>query len=709
MRISTAMIFEKGVSSIQNRTSSLLGTQQQISSGRRVLKPSDDPVAAAQTLQVGQSQAANKQYQTAQGNAKDPLGIMDGQLSSVTDLLARVRELAVQAGNGALAASDRKSIAAELRSRYEELVSLANSTDGAGQYLFSGFQGANRPFAGSVEAGVVYGGDDGQRTLAISGSRQVPTSESGNDVFMRIRNGNGIFVTGLATERSANATQVTVEGYNVTNAAPPNTGTIDLRFWTDTANVLGGGVNAVYYDLVDSAGNSLYTGTPSATGAAGSYTQPYTSGSPISLASTSPPAAAAFDYGAAVVVTGAPQTGDIFALTASAGSLTSSATHLSALGARASIDAGAVTDPVKWTNGSNSGDLEVRFWVDVSGAIGGAGTEGTTYYDLVDARSGNSLFTGSPSATGAAGSYTHAFTSGAPIDFSGLAAAYNPPSNDFGATVTINGIPASGDAFTIKVNTTDPTGNGYFVAADKKTASVNLGSGIIGSGEVLDPAKWNSAANSGKLEVRFWTDPLVTTANPPVYYDLVDTTNGRSLFTNGLSVAGGLNNTFTHTFHGGDPIAFSGLAAPYGDLGATVTISGTPKSGDAFTVRNSGTTSMFENLGNLIQALEGSSGPPGSNTNAELQNKLGFVLTNLGQSVDNIAKTRANIGTRLGEIDDQNSVSQSLDLQYSDTLSRLQDVDYAKAITDLNRMQMELQAAQQSFTKISNLSLFNYL
>ncbi|MCK9284398.1 MAG: flagellar hook-associated protein FlgL [Rhodocyclaceae bacterium] len=707
MRISTTMIFDKGVSSIQNRTSSLLRTQQQISSGRRILTPSDDPVAAAQSLQVGQAQAVNKQFQTAQGNAKDPLGIMDGQLSSVTDLLARVRELAVQGGNGALAGSDRKSIAAELRARYEELVSLANSTDGAGQYLFSGFQGSNKPFAGSVEAGVAYGGDDGQRTLGISGSRQVPISESGNDVFMRIRNGNGTFATGLQDERSANATQVTVEGSNVTNAAPPNSGRIDLRFWTDTANALGGGANAVYYDLVDTAGNSLYTGTPSATGAAGSYTRAFTSGTPIALSSTSPPAATAFDYGSNIVLTGTPQTGDAFALTAGVGTLSWTTTKLTASGARATINAGAVTDPVKWSNGSNSGNLEVRFWVDVSDAIGGGA--GKTYYDLVDASNGNSLFTGTASATGAAGSYTHAFTSGAPINFNGLAAAYNPPSNDFGANVTVTGIPASGDAYTVKVNPTDPTGNGYFVTADKMTATANMGSGIIGSGEVLDPSKWNSAANSGKLEVRFWTDPLVTTANPPVYYDLVDATNGRSLFTNGVSVAGGLNNTFTHTFHSGDPIAFSGLAAPYNDLGVTLTISGTPVSGDAFTVQNSGTTSMFENLGNLIRALEGSSGPPGSTTNAELQNKLGFVLTNLGQSVDTIAKTRANIGTRLSEIDDQNSVAQSLDLQYADTLSRLQDVDYSKAITDLTRMQMELQAAQQSFTKISNLSLFNYL
>ncbi|CAB1370532.1 flagellar hook-associated protein FlgL [Denitratisoma oestradiolicum] len=704
MRVSTGMIFDSGVNSIQQRTTSLLRTQQQISSGRRMLTPSDDPVAAARALEVTQSKEINAQYVTAQGNAKSSLGIMDGQLSSTSDLLVRIRELTVQAGNAALSPADRKSIAAELRARFDEIVALANSTDGAGQYLFSGYQGNNKPFAGNVDDGVGYIGDDGQRTLRVSGSRALPVSQSGNDVFMRIKNGNGVFVTGLPGERSTNATQLRVEGYNITNATPPDTGTLELRFWTDTGDVLGGGANAVYYDLVDGAGNSLYTGTPSTTGAGGSYTNPYTSGTPISLSSVVP----LFDFGAEVVLTGTPQTGDTFTLVASAGSLSATATSLAASGARATIDAGTVSDPVKWTSEGNSGNLEVRFWVDVAGAVGGAGTEGATYYDLVDGDSGKSLFTGNASATGGGGSYTHAYTSGAAINFNSLAAAYNPPSNDFGASVKVTGIPASGDSFTVRSGS-DPLGNGYFVTAPKMTSVDNMGSGIIGTGEVLDQTKWNSPNNSRQLEVRFWKDPTDISTNAPTYYDLVDTVTERSLFTDTTSTSGGLGNTYTHTFKSGDPVVFSGLAAPYDDFGITATIQGTPASGDVFSIRDSTTESVFGTLSNLIQGLEATVGATGSTGNASLHNILGFALTNLARVADNILRVRADIGTRLSEADDLGAVSDNLNLQFESTLSGLQDLDYAKSITDLARMQTELQAAQQSFIKISGLSLFNYL
>ena len=70
---------------------------------------------------------------------------------------------------------------------------------------------------------------------------------------------------------------------------------------------------------------------------------------------------------------------------------------------------------------------------------------------------------------------------------------------------------------------------------------------------------------------------------------------------------------------------------------------------------------------------------------------------------------RADIGARLGEVDALDNVSQDLDMQYSTTLSTLQDVDYAKAITDLTRNQTQLEAAQKSFVNISKLSLFNYV
>ena len=816
MRVSTGMIYEAGLSSMQKRTSSLLRSQQQLAEGRRILRPSDDPVAAARALEVTQAKDANANQGAARDNAKNTLALAESHLQSAGDLMARVRELAVQAGNASLSSQDRRSIANELRVRFDEMVALANSRDGTGLYLFGGYQTGNQPFAGSVEHGVTYGGDDGARMLRVSGSRELPVSDSGNDLFMRIKNGNGVFATSTQYEKPANATRVTYEGAtNVTNP-PATTGSYELRFWTDTAGTVqtaaqavgsavipvgglsftdgvddqltvtidgaaipvdmsGAGVTnygsraavvaglqaaiggpsvgvvslsttnnlvitsattgassnvsfaegngalatlfggapppatgtvgapgTTYADLVDaSTGVSLYTNTASTTGGAGNtYTHAYQSGTPFDLASAGP---FAFDLGAEVVLTGTPADGDTFTIDRAPASLTPTVTGttFSTSAARATIDAGAVTDPVKWNQAANSGNLEVRFWVDAAGAIG---PDGATYYDLVDATTGDSLFTGNPSASGVGGSYTHAYTSGAPIPLS------SPPTFDFGASVTISGIPAGGDAFTIKADDSYQS-NGYFATAAKTATTANTGSGIIGVGALRDPAKWNHAANSRNLEVRFWKDAAGT-----AYYDLVDAETEKSLFSNTTSTAGGAANTYTHAFVAGDPIAFDGLNLPYAgppattvtDFGFSVVVNGTPGSGDRFKVQASESESVFDTLGRLITSLE-TGAPPGTTGNTHLSNELAVVLAGVGQIEDNFLRGRAVIGSRMAEIDDLDAVGDNLELKYAETLSSLQDLDYAEAITRLTRQQTELQAAQQSFARVSQLSLFDYL
>ena len=113
-------------------------------------------------------------------------------------------------------------------------------------------------------------------------------------------------------------------------------------------------------------------------------------------------------------------------------------------------------------------------------------------------------------------------------------------------------------------------------------------------------------------------------------------------------------------------------------------------------------------LSGMIKAVEA---PPvgGAAGNAQLQGQLGNALTSLSQVEDNVSRVRSLIGSRLGELDNLTTASQGLDTQYQSNISDLQNVDYNKAITDLTRTQTELQATQQSFAKIANMSLFNYL
>lgn len=398
MRISSNTLFDSNVRLLGQQQSQLLQTQQQISSGRRILTASDDPVAAARALEISQSDTMNTQYAANRTAARHKLSMAESNLQSATYLLQDVRTAVVGAGNGALNNSDRQTIAADLSGRLQELIGLANSTDGAGNYLFAGFQSRTQPFA-DVSGVISYNGDDGQHNVQASAARQIAVGDSGADVFMRVKNGNGTFVT---------------------QAAPANTG----------------------------------------------------SGA-ISLGSVSAPASL---------------TGD---------------------------------------------EYSVSFSV-----IGGV-----TTYDVT--------------------------------------------------------------------NTT--------------------------------------------------TSAVVSAGNPYV---------------------------------SGQVISFDGLQFD---------IQGAPVDGDTFTVSPSANESIFKTISDLISALNTPA------VGASLTNSLNRGLNQMDNALDNILTTRSSLGLRLNEIDALQSAGEDLGMQFKQNLSELQDVDYNKAISDLTMQQMSLQAAQKSFIKISELSLFSYL
>jgi flagellar hook-associated protein 3 FlgL len=205
MRISTNQIYESGTLGIQSNQSGLYRLQNQLSTGRRILSPEDDPVAAAQALTASQSVKVEGQYIENQGNARSQLNLLEGTISSLTDLVQSVRERAVQAGNTVLTDSQRGFIAKDLEARLNELIGLSNTTDSAGQYLLSGYQGVTQPFAanGTVNppatvSSIGFFGDDGERLLQVGASRQIPINVSGNNLLMGIKQGNGSFTTAVA-------------------------------------------------------------------------------------------------------------------------------------------------------------------------------------------------------------------------------------------------------------------------------------------------------------------------------------------------------------------------------------------------------------------------------------------------------------------------------------------------------------------------------
>ena len=303
MRISTSQIYDAGSLNIQRNQAALFKLQNQLSTGRRVLTPEDDPVAAAQALLVTQAKEMNTQQTTNQGTAESQLGLVDSQLSSLVDLIQNVRDRVIQAGNTSLTASDRESIATELEARFGELLGLANAQNGSGDYLFSGYQGATKPFAiDASDSAVAYYGDDGERLLQVSSSRIMPVNVAGSDVFMNAKQGNGTFVvqTGGNTGGGINQGSATVDAGSV----------LDLQKWQQTFNSYSWAdatqrglqirfTSATTYQLYDLGDPATPLLTPD--------DAPYTPGSAIPLVTSG-----GEDFGAQVMVQGQPKAGDTF-------------------------------------------------------------------------------------------------------------------------------------------------------------------------------------------------------------------------------------------------------------------------------------------------------------------------------------------------------------------------------------------------------------
>ncbi len=260
MRLSTNTIHEQGVNSILKQQEALLHVQQQVSTGRRVLTPADDPIAAALALDITQTSAINTQFSENRTTAASKLGFTEGVLDGVTNLIQNVQTATVSAGNATFTDADRLSIAGELRGRFNELVGFANSTDATGQFLFSGYQSDTKPF-NQTTTGVQYNGDQGEQLVQIGASRQIATNSSGTDVFERIKNGNGVFAT------TANPTN-------------NGSGVIDTGIVASPANLTG---DNYQISFTVAAGVTTYDVTDTTTGATLSTGNPYTSDESINF------------------------------------------------------------------------------------------------------------------------------------------------------------------------------------------------------------------------------------------------------------------------------------------------------------------------------------------------------------------------------------------------------------------------------------------
>lgn len=263
MRVSTALISKYSVDAMNEQQAKLTRIQAQVSTGQRMLAPSDDPYGSARALGLGEAKMVIDQFQVNADYAEDRLATVDGTLENLTGSLQRVRELALGSMSDTMSGQGRSYVAAEVSQLFEQVLQLGNSTDVNNEYYFSGFQGDTKPFSINPLTGAVgYNGDTGQRFAKIGAASQVATSDSGDELFLKVRNGNGTFVT----QAGVNTGTGIIDPGTVSGTYIPEDYTVKFIAATVPPNAVG---DPVEYYILDRNSNvvepAAYVGQPEAT------------------------------------------------------------------------------------------------------------------------------------------------------------------------------------------------------------------------------------------------------------------------------------------------------------------------------------------------------------------------------------------------------------------------------------------------------------
>lgn len=199
MRISSLQIFDIANRSMTDLNGAITKTQEQISSGKRVITPADDPVASTKILQLNEELANVKQYASNINAARNSLSLSETNLSGVTDLIHRIQELAISAGNTAtLSKNEYEAFASEVDSRLQELLNLVNTRNANGDHIFAGFKSRTQPFTGDALSGFRYNGDEGQQHIKVANNSYIAATDSGKYAFTDIQSSENTISTYLS-------------------------------------------------------------------------------------------------------------------------------------------------------------------------------------------------------------------------------------------------------------------------------------------------------------------------------------------------------------------------------------------------------------------------------------------------------------------------------------------------------------------------------
>ena len=192
MKISTKLFNQQQVSRFGKLNEEIQSLQNKISTGKNIVQASDDPIGAVNLSGLQQVKERFGQYSRNAENAINRLTIADTALQSVTTLMVRAKELAIQAANDTFGAQDREALALELEEMKNEMFSVANSTDSSGAFIFGGYHTNTQPFQKDNDLNILYKGDRGTNAVSVSETRTIGTTLDGGSVFMAVKSGSAV-------------------------------------------------------------------------------------------------------------------------------------------------------------------------------------------------------------------------------------------------------------------------------------------------------------------------------------------------------------------------------------------------------------------------------------------------------------------------------------------------------------------------------------
>jgi flagellar hook-associated protein 3 FlgL len=262
------------VTAIQALEEAINQSQSNITSNQAFTTAGQNPIGAGAVNNYKQALSSSQQFASNASSAQTNLQTEDNALSQVQNQLQSLRTLALQANSGTLTNDNRLGIASQVQQIQNTLLQLANTRNGNGEYIFSGFNAQNAAFSLNA-TGATYNGDQGQRQIEVAPGQTVADGDSGDAVFNQIKSGNGTFTF---TSGAANTGQGVIGSSSVQDVTAYDGGSYTIKFTAANA-----------YQVLDSTNNVVSTGT-------------YTDGGSINF------------KGVQVSISGAPATGDTFSV-----------------------------------------------------------------------------------------------------------------------------------------------------------------------------------------------------------------------------------------------------------------------------------------------------------------------------------------------------------------------------------------------------------